>query len=91
MAMIYQKRWKVEEYHKSIKSNISFAKSLTKTVKTQKSHFVASIAAFNRLELLKIRKKKNQFASKSYLQIMTMKTMRIELHKLLTSDFKKVA
>ncbi len=91
MTTIYQKRWKVEEYHKSIKSNISFAKSPTKTVKTQKSHFVASIAAFNRLELLKIRKKKNQFALKSYLQIMAMKSMRIELHKLLTPGLIKVA
>ena len=91
MTTIYQKRWKVEEYHKSIKSNICFAKSPTKTVKTQKSHFIASIAAFNRLELLKIRKKKNHFALKSYLQIVAMKNMRIELHKLLTPNHKKVA
>jgi len=91
MTTIYQKRWKVEEYHKSIKSNICFAKSPTKTVKTQKSHFIASIAVFNRLELLKIRKEKNHFALKSYLQIVAMKKIRIELYKLLTANLKKVA
>ena len=29
---IYQRRWKVEEYHKSLKSNASLAKSPTKTI-----------------------------------------------------------
>ncbi|QNR82590.1 hypothetical protein ICC15_19315 (plasmid) [Piscirickettsia salmonis] len=32
---IYQKRWKIEEYHKSIKQNASLAKSPTKTVRSQ--------------------------------------------------------
>jgi hypothetical protein len=36
---IYKKRWVVEEYHKSIKSNTAFAKSPTKKVATQMSHF----------------------------------------------------
>ena len=31
LTTIYQKRWKVEEYHKSLKSNTSLAKSPTKT------------------------------------------------------------
>lgn len=83
MTTIYQKRWKVEEYHKSIKSNIGFSKSPTKTVRTQKSHFIASIAAFNRLELLKIRRNQNHFALNKYLITIAMKSMRAELHKLL--------
>lgn len=29
VSMLYQKRWKIEEYHKSLKSNASFAKSPT--------------------------------------------------------------
>jgi hypothetical protein len=33
LTTIYQRRWKVEEYHKSLKSNASLEKSPTKTVK----------------------------------------------------------
>ncbi|NDE05694.1 MAG: hypothetical protein EB003_13830, partial [Flavobacteriia bacterium] len=32
---VYKKRWKVEEYHKSLKSNVSFRKSPARKVKTQ--------------------------------------------------------
>ena len=43
LTTIYQKRWKVEEYHKSLKSNASLAKSPTKTIRTQSNHVFASI------------------------------------------------
>lgn len=86
MATIYQKRWKVEEYHKSIKSNSCFSKSPTRTVVTQKSHFIASIAAFNGFELLKMRKNKNHFALKRYISIVSMKHARKELKELLTPN-----
>lgn len=91
ITTIYKKRWKVEEYHKSIKSNASFSKSPTRRVVTQKSHFVASISAFNRFELLKVRKNKNHFALKNYLIIMALRKIRIELKQLLTPTFKKAA
>lgn len=32
---VYQKRWPIEEYHKSIKSNTGLSKSPTKTIRTQ--------------------------------------------------------
>lgn len=91
LTTIYKKRWKVEEYHKSIKSNSSFAKSPTRKVTTQKSHFVASIAAFNQFELLKIRKDKNHFALKSYFGIIANRQAKLALQELLTPNFKKVA
>lgn len=91
ITTIYQKRWKVEEYHKSIKSNASFAKSPTRRVTTQKSHFIASITAFNRFELLKVRKNKSHFALKNYLNIVAMRKAQQELQKLLTPDIKNVA
>ena len=91
MATIYQKRWKVEEYHKSVKSNTCFAKSPTRTVTTQKSHFIASIGAFNRFELLKMRKNKNHFALKRYINVMAMRKATKEVQKLLTSNIRKVA
>ena len=33
---IYQKRWKVEEFYKSVNSNASFAKSPAGTMRTQR-------------------------------------------------------
>jgi hypothetical protein len=38
MTRIYQKRWEVEEFHKSIKSNAGLSESPTQTVRTQSNH-----------------------------------------------------
>ena len=62
---IYQKRWKVEEYHKSLKSNAAIAKSPTKTITTQISHIVMSMIAVFKLECLKIKHSLNHFALKT--------------------------
>ena len=63
----YQKRWKVEEYHKSLKSNLSFAKSPTKTVRTQSSYIFACLAAFVKMERLRLSTSLNHFAMKAQL------------------------
>ena len=63
----YQKRWNIEEYHKSIKSNTGFSKSPTRRVITQNNHFFASIYAYFKLELLKLKTSLNHFAMKSQL------------------------
>lgn len=60
----YQKRWRIEEYHKSIKQNSSLAKSPTKTIRTQSNHIFASIVAYVKLEKLKIKTALNHFALK---------------------------
>ena len=65
MQAIYQKRWKVEEYHKSLKSNASFAKSPTKTVRTQSNHIFACLWAYVKLEQLRVKTKVNHFAMKA--------------------------
>ncbi|BCM91288.1 hypothetical protein IAD21_03154 [Abditibacteriota bacterium] len=64
---IYQKRWKVEEYHKSLKQNAAFAKSPTKLPHTQSNHFFASIVAFCKLEAYKTATHLNHFALKAKL------------------------
>jgi hypothetical protein len=84
ITTIYQKRWKVEQYHKSIKSNSAFAKSPTQTVQTQTSHFIASIMAFVKLERLQIRNQKNHFALKNQLLIQAAKAAYCELQRLST-------
>ena len=59
---IYQKRWSVEEYHKSFKQNTCMAKSPTRTVKTQCAHVFASIVFYIKLEKSKFSSKLNHFA-----------------------------
>lgn len=62
LHVVYKKRWRIEEFHKSIKQNASLAKSPTKTIRTQCNHLFASMIAFCKLELLKIKTSMNHFA-----------------------------
>jgi hypothetical protein len=64
---IYQKRWKVEEYHRSLKQNAALAKSPTRTETTQTNHFVASLWSFVKIELLKVQTNKNHYQLKAQL------------------------
>lgn len=84
---VYQKRWPIEEFHKSIKSNTNLAKSPTRTITTQQNHFFASIYAFFKLELLKATTKMNHFAMKSKLYLEALKASMNELKKLQTGTF----
>jgi len=65
----YQKRWQVECYHKSLKQNVSLAKSPTQTVTTQTNHFFAALSGFIKLERLKGKTKLNHFALKAKLYL----------------------
>ena len=69
MTMLYQKRWNVEPYHKSLKQNASLEKSPTHTVTTQTNHFFAALCGYIKLELLKGNTKLNHFALKSKLYL----------------------
>ncbi len=65
----YKKRWRVEEYHKSLKQNVSLEKSPTQTETTQTNHFFAALCGYIKLERLKIKTKENHFALKSKLYL----------------------
>ena len=82
ITTIYKKRWNVEVFHKSIKSNTGLARSPTHTVRTQSNHFFASIYAFFKLELLKIKHQLNHFALKSKLYIKALQASFAELQRL---------
>jgi len=69
IAAFYQKRWKVEEFHKSLKSNAGLAKSPTRTVTTQNNHVFMAIYAVFKLERLKIKHKLNHFALRMKLML----------------------
>ena len=79
LTTTYQKRWQVEVFHKSLKSNAAFAKSPAHRARTQANHLFASIVAVTKLEALKIQTKLNHFAlrAKRYL-----KTTRIAFDEL---------
>jgi len=61
---IYQKRWRIEEYHKSIKQNTGLARSPTKVSRSQRNHIFASIVAYCKLEILRVKTALNHFAIK---------------------------
>ena len=58
----YKKRWNVEVFHKSLKSNANLAKSPTRTTRTQSNHVFMSVCAAFKLECLSIKNKLNPFA-----------------------------
>jgi hypothetical protein len=58
----YKKRWKVEVFHKSLKSNANLAKSPTRTLRTQSNHVFMAIYATFKLECLGVANKLNPFA-----------------------------
>jgi hypothetical protein len=82
LTAIYQKRWNVEVFHKSVKSNAGLARSPTHTVRTQSNHFFASIYAFFKLELLKLKHQLNHFALRSKLYIKALQASFAELQRL---------
>lgn len=65
----YKRRWRVEEYHKSLKQNVSLEKSPTQTEVTQTNHFFSALCGYIKLERLKIKTKQNHFALKSKLYL----------------------
>lgn len=82
ITTLYQKRWNVEVFHKSIKSNTGLAHSPTRTIRTQSNHFFASIYAFFKLEQLKLKHQLNHFALRSKLYIKALQASFAELHRL---------
>lgn len=75
----YQKRWGIEEYHKSLKQNASLEKSPTRTHRTQSNHLFASIYAYVKLERLRLTAHTNHFALKGQLYLKAMQAAFAEL------------
>ncbi len=82
IAKLFQKRWGIEVFHKSLKQNASLEKSPTRTETTQRNHLFASLCAYVKLEKLKIKTKLNHFALKSKLYLSAVKSAYCELVKL---------
>lgn len=87
MKTCYKRRWKVEEYHKSLKQNASLAKSPTRTETTQTNHLFASLLAFVKLEGLKATTSKNHYTLKTKLYVKALKSAFAELQRLKQGSF----
>lgn len=70
---LYKRRWKVEEYHKSLKSNCSLGKCQASSHTAQKSHFYLATLAFIQLEKARMAKGKNHFALMRDITLLTTK------------------
>lgn len=69
ITTIYHKRWKVEEYHKSLKQHVCLCKSPTKRVRTQSNHIFASIYSFFKLEYMSLKSELNLTALRTKLYL----------------------
>jgi hypothetical protein len=78
----YKRRWEVEVFHKSLKSNASLAKSPTQTTKTQSNHVFMSICAAFKLECLSLKNKLSPFAMCRKLLINPSQAAYAELRRL---------
>ena len=82
---IYQKRWKVETFHKTLKSNAALSKSPTRRVRTQSNHCFMAIYAAAQLEGLRVKHHLNHFALRSRLYLKAIRYAFQELQILKTA------
>ena len=70
---IYQRRWRIEEYHKSLKQNLKIEHSPTKIELSQRNHINLTVCSFIKLEKLRLNYKMNHFAIKEKIYIEALK------------------
>ena len=87
ITTIYQKRWKVEEYHKSLKQNVSLAKSPTRTRVSQSNHLFAALCAYIKLESLKLKTRRNHFALKTKIYFSALRSAFEQLQQMKPCSF----
>lgn len=79
---VYQERWPIEEFHKSLKQNASLAKSPTSSPACQIKHILCSFYGYIKLEKLKMSTGENHFALRTKLYISALKASYAELVRL---------
>ena len=91
MMHLYQERWQVEVYHKSLKQNASLACSPTRTKTTQSNHVFLSLCAYVKLETVKIRTKCSHFALKQKLYVAALQAAFGQWQTLQPSNLRRSA
>jgi hypothetical protein len=79
---IYQRRWNVECFHKSLKQNASLEKSPARSVRAQRNHFFASMCGYIRLEMMKMSSRLNHYAIKSIMYMNALKASFLKMKQL---------
>ena len=79
---IYKRRWKIEEYHKSLKQNLKIELSPTKVETSQLNHIFLCTCGFIKLEYLRLSEGLNHFAIKEKIYIQALNTAYNEVDKL---------
>ena len=79
---IYQKRWNIECFHKTVKQNASLKKSPARAVRTQSNHIFLSILAVVKLQIYSSKEKLNHFAFKAKIYTEALKKAFEELSKI---------
>jgi DDE superfamily endonuclease len=82
----YQKRWPVEEQHKSGKQNTGLGASPASLVVSRVNHVFCSFVGVLKLECLKLRTGLNHFALKAKLRLKAVRAAREELFRLRAVD-----
>ena len=82
---IYQKRWNVETFHKTLKSHAALAKSPTRRVRTQSNHCFMALYAAARLEGLPSKHRLKHFALRARLYLKAIRSAFEELQTLKTA------
>ena len=85
LEAIYQKRWNVEIFHKTLKSHAALAKSPTRRERTQSNHCFMAIYAAGRLESLRIKHQLKHFALRSQLYLKALRCAFEQLQTLKTA------
>lgn len=88
ISAIYEERWGVEVFHKSLKQNVGLEKSPTKYEVTQANHIFACMIAWVKLEMLSLREQSNHFALKARLYVKALQAAYEELRLLKTGHLK---
>jgi hypothetical protein len=88
MIGIYQRRWKTEEYHKSIKQCSKLGGSPAHTPATQQAHCMAALISYVKLEKLKLKNRSNHFALKSQIWVDATRQALQSMSKLSTTPDK---
>ena len=82
LLTIYQKRWPIEVFHKSLKQNAALGKAPVRRVVTQNNQVFAALFAFSKPACLKIKRHLNHFALRSRLYVKAIRVSFDELQLL---------
>lgn len=74
LCTTYDKRWGVEEFHRSIKQNVGLEKSPTKYERTQRNHIFAAMLAWINLEVLSLKEQRTHYGFKTKLYVKALRT-----------------